>query len=114
MEAQIWPWNERINSLFLYDTNGVLYLKCVWFIFACFINFVFIIICLDLDDNLYGSELLQQSQESINRVTGNSSSLCEKWPQKMEKNVIIMIFHFMTYFTVIDTFFTLWITRQVS
>ena len=61
----------------------------------------------DLDDELQGNEVLQQPQESINRVTGNSSSLCEKWPQKMEKNVIVMIFHFMTYFTVIKTFFTL-------
>ena len=64
MEAQTWPWNERINSIFLYDS----YLKCVWFIFACFVLFIFF----DLDDKLHGNELLQQPQESINGVTGNS------------------------------------------
>ena len=68
MEAQTWPWNERINSIFLYDSNGVLYLKCVWFIFACFVLFSFF----ELDENLHGNELVQQPQESINRVTGNS------------------------------------------
>jgi len=40
LENQTWPWNERINSIFLYDSNGVLYLKCIWFIFACFALFI--------------------------------------------------------------------------
>ena len=53
--------------------------------------FYFIIIFLDLDDNLHGNELLQQPQESINRITGNSQSLGEKWLKK-EKKVIIMKF----------------------
>ena len=69
LENQTWPWNERINSIFLYDSNGVLYLKCVWFIFACFALFISFFF-LDLDDNLHGSQLLQQPQESINKVTG--------------------------------------------
>jgi hypothetical protein len=41
IHSKTWPWNERINSLFLYDTNGVLDLKCVWFIFPSFIIFFF-------------------------------------------------------------------------
>ena len=36
LENQTWPWNERINSIFLYDS----YLKCAWFIFACFALFI--------------------------------------------------------------------------
>ena len=66
MEAQTWPWNERINSIFLYDS----YLMCVWFIFAC-------LVFPNIDDMLHGNEILQP-EESINRVTGNSSSLGEK------------------------------------
>jgi hypothetical protein len=34
----------------------------------CFIYFFFFF--LDLDDNLHGNQLLQQPQESINKVTG--------------------------------------------
>jgi len=34
--------------------------------------FCFILFFFDLDDKLHGNELLQQPQESINRVTGNS------------------------------------------
>jgi hypothetical protein len=49
--------------------------------------FYFITIFLDFD----GNELLQQPQESINRITGNSQSLGEKWLKK-EKKVIIMKF----------------------
>ena len=39
-------------------------------IYICLV-FLFVFF-LDLDDNLHGNELLQQPQESINRVTGNS------------------------------------------
>jgi len=43
LENQTWPWNERIHSIFLYDSNDVVDLKCVWFIFACFVLFIFFV-----------------------------------------------------------------------
>ena len=60
--------------------------KCFFFLnlFAWFVDYYF----LDSDDNLHGNEVLQQPQESINRVR----SLGEKWPQKNEEDVIIIIF----------------------
>ena len=74
MEAQTWLWNDRINSLFLYDTNGVLDLMCVWFIFACFVLLIFF---------LLGNKLLLQAQ--VSKAPGNSWSLGEKLSQKKGK-----------------------------
>ena len=45
---------------------------CMIYICLFYLLFIYLFIFLDLDDNLHGSELLQQPQESINRVTGNS------------------------------------------
>jgi hypothetical protein len=65
--------------------------------------FYFIIIFLDLDDNLHGNELLQQHKKQLTELQ-IIPSLGEKWPQKGEKSN-----HNEIYFnTVINTFFLLY------
>jgi hypothetical protein len=46
--------------------------------------FYFIIIFLDLDDNLHGNELLQQHKKQLTELQ-IIPSLGEKWPQKRRK-----------------------------